>query len=246
MGTWRFIAQLLGLICTQAVTCASTWALLWLTLGSSSAEAQRHISVSAGMLLIAKHRGLECPVLPRSAAVGADASISQSMARTSVLLSLRRPVEERQRAGLAAGPDARREGGRGRRRPCPGGARAPGEGAGQGILKEGEFSVFLPAVFLVKARGATPAEHTLWSPFASLQPLNETWSAGVCQCLILAFSSILLIYLRTTVQVYVTVYSDGPTRVLRFSDEPNITSTQAEQSILDLAARLKQARTLTR
>ena len=44
------------------------------------------------------------------------------------------------------------------------------------------------------------------------------------------------------VQVYVTVYSDGPTRVLRFSDEPNITSSQAEQSILDLAARLKQVR----
>lgn len=46
------------------------------------------------------------------------------------------------------------------------------------------------------------------------------------------------------VQVYVSVYSDGPTRVLRFSDEPNISSSQAEQSILDLAARLKQARIL--
>jgi hypothetical protein len=38
----------------------------------------------------------------------------------------------------------------------------------------------------------------------------------------------------------VTVYADGPTRVLRFSDEPNITTIEAEQSILDLAARLKQ------
>lgn len=47
---------------------------------------------------------------------------------------------------------------------------------------------------------------------------------------------------RRILQVYVTVYSDGPTRVLRFSDEPNITSSQAEQSILDLAARLKQVR----
>lgn len=37
-----------------------------------------------------------------------------------------------------------------------------------------------------------------------------------------------------------TVYSDGPTRVLRLSDEPNITSTEAEQSVLDLAARLRQ------
>ena len=42
--------------------------------------------------------------------------------------------------------------------------------------------------------------------------------------------------------MYVTVYSDGPTRVLRFSDEPNISSSQAEQTILDLAARLTQAR----
>ena len=49
-----------------------------------------------------------------------------------------------------------------------------------------------------------------------------------------------------TAQVYVTVYSDGPTRVLRFSDEPNITSSQAEQSILDLAARLKQVRVIVR
>jgi hypothetical protein len=43
-------------------------------------------------------------------------------------------------------------------------------------------------------------------------------------------------------QVYVTVYSDGPTRVLRLSDEPNVTSSEAEQSVLDLAARLKQVR----
>jgi hypothetical protein len=42
--------------------------------------------------------------------------------------------------------------------------------------------------------------------------------------------------------VYVTVYSDGPTRVLRLSDEPNVTSTEAEQSVLDLAARLKQVK----
>ena len=44
-------------------------------------------------------------------------------------------------------------------------------------------------------------------------------------------------------QVYVTVYSDGPTRVLRFSDEPNITSREAEQTVLDLAARLQQVGT---
>ena len=41
-------------------------------------------------------------------------------------------------------------------------------------------------------------------------------------------------------QVYVTVYADGPTRVLRFSDEPSTITVEAEQSILDLAARLKQ------
>lgn len=49
------------------------------------------------------------------------------------------------------------------------------------------------------------------------------------------------ILLNWHMQVYVTVYSDGPTRVLRLSDEPNITSREAEQSVLDLAARLKQA-----
>ena len=41
-------------------------------------------------------------------------------------------------------------------------------------------------------------------------------------------------------QVYVTVFADGPTRVLRFSDEPSAVTVEAEQSILDLAARLKQ------
>jgi len=41
-------------------------------------------------------------------------------------------------------------------------------------------------------------------------------------------------------QVYVTVFADGPTRVLRFSDEPSTVNLEAEQSILDLAARLKQ------
>ncbi len=45
-------------------------------------------------------------------------------------------------------------------------------------------------------------------------------------------------------QVYVTVYSDGPTRVLRLSEEPNVSSSQAESSVLDLAARLKQASSL--
>ena len=43
-------------------------------------------------------------------------------------------------------------------------------------------------------------------------------------------------------QVYVTVFADGPTRVLRFSDEPSAVTVEAEQSILDLAARLKQVR----
>lgn len=41
-------------------------------------------------------------------------------------------------------------------------------------------------------------------------------------------------------QVYVMVYADGPTRVLCFSDEPTTHMVEAEQSILDLAARLKQ------
>lgn len=49
-----------------------------------------------------------------------------------------------------------------------------------------------------------------------------------------------LLILHFNVQVYVTVYSDGPTRVLRLSDEPNITSKEAEQTVLDLAARLQQ------
>lgn len=42
------------------------------------------------------------------------------------------------------------------------------------------------------------------------------------------------------VQVYVSVFADGPTRVLRFSDEPSTANVDTEQSILDLAARLKQ------
>ena len=41
-------------------------------------------------------------------------------------------------------------------------------------------------------------------------------------------------------QVYVSVYADGPTRVLRFADEKSTALLEAEQSILDLAARLKQ------
>ena len=41
-------------------------------------------------------------------------------------------------------------------------------------------------------------------------------------------------------QVYVTVFADGPTRVLRFSDDPTNVNVDTEQSILDLAARLKQ------
>lgn len=52
--------------------------------------------------------------------------------------------------------------------------------------------------------------------------------------------SIRFVILHLYVQVYVTVYSDGPTRVLRLSDEPNITSKEAEQTVLDLAARLQQ------
>lgn len=43
------------------------------------------------------------------------------------------------------------------------------------------------------------------------------------------------------VQVYVSVYADGPTRVLRFADEKSTALLEAEQSVLDLAARLKQA-----
>lgn len=43
-------------------------------------------------------------------------------------------------------------------------------------------------------------------------------------------------------QVYVSVYADGPTRVLRFADAKSTALLEAEQSILDLAARLKQVR----
>ena len=43
-------------------------------------------------------------------------------------------------------------------------------------------------------------------------------------------------------QVYVTVFADGPTRVLRFSDDKNVSSLEAQNIILDLAARLKQVR----
>lgn len=45
-------------------------------------------------------------------------------------------------------------------------------------------------------------------------------------------------------QVYVSVYADGPTRVLRFADAKSTALLEAEQSILDLAARLKQVRVL--
>ncbi len=41
-------------------------------------------------------------------------------------------------------------------------------------------------------------------------------------------------------QVYVTVYADGPTRVLRFADERSVAFLESEQSIIDLAARLNQ------
>lgn len=41
-------------------------------------------------------------------------------------------------------------------------------------------------------------------------------------------------------KVYVTVFADGPTRVLRFSDEKNISSLEQQHVVLDLAARLKQ------
>ncbi len=39
-----------------------------------------------------------------------------------------------------------------------------------------------------------------------------------------------------------TVYADGPTRVLRFSDDRNLRSQEARNQIRDLAARLKQVR----
>ena len=42
-------------------------------------------------------------------------------------------------------------------------------------------------------------------------------------------------------QVFVMVYADGPTRVLCFSDEPTGQFVEAEQSVLDLSARLRQA-----
>lgn len=41
-------------------------------------------------------------------------------------------------------------------------------------------------------------------------------------------------------KVYVSVYADGPTRVLRFSDERAVSSLEHQHIILDLAARLKQ------
>ena len=37
-----------------------------------------------------------------------------------------------------------------------------------------------------------------------------------------------------------TVYADGPTRVLQFSDEPTLANAGYDQSIVDLAARTKQ------
>ena len=40
--------------------------------------------------------------------------------------------------------------------------------------------------------------------------------------------------------MYVTVYADGPTRVLRLSDDKNLSSVEAQNVILDLAARVKQ------
>ena len=43
-----------------------------------------------------------------------------------------------------------------------------------------------------------------------------------------------------SMQVYVTVYADGPTRVLRFADERSVAFLESEQSIIDLAARLNQ------
>jgi len=46
--------------------------------------------------------------------------------------------------------------------------------------------------------------------------------------------------ITSDMQVYVSVYADGPTRVLRFADEKSTALLEAEQSILDLAARLKQ------
>lgn len=41
-------------------------------------------------------------------------------------------------------------------------------------------------------------------------------------------------------KVYATVYADGPTRVLRFSDGNNVSSSEHQHVVLDLAFRLKQ------
>lgn len=41
-------------------------------------------------------------------------------------------------------------------------------------------------------------------------------------------------------KVHATVYADGPTRVLRFSDDKNVSSTEHKHVVLDLAFRLKQ------
>ena len=46
--------------------------------------------------------------------------------------------------------------------------------------------------------------------------------------------------------MYVGVYADGPTRVLRFSDDKNVSSAEAQDAVLDLAARLKQVETQLR
>jgi hypothetical protein len=46
--------------------------------------------------------------------------------------------------------------------------------------------------------------------------------------------------------VYVTVYADGPTRVLSFSDDKNVSSLEQQHAVLDLAARLKQVTTQLR
>ncbi|KAK9815754.1 hypothetical protein WJX72_009012 [[Myrmecia] bisecta] len=41
-------------------------------------------------------------------------------------------------------------------------------------------------------------------------------------------------------KVYVSVYADGPTRVLRLANSPSVALQETEESILDLAARIKQ------
>ena len=58
-------------------------------------------------------------------------------------------------------------------------------------------------------------------------------------CLVSPFSCK---HIWLVLQVYVSVYADGPTRVLRFADAKSTALLEAEQSILDLAARLKQVR----